>query len=78
MQYCYMDSQDKLVAVIERMGNGSAKSPVRWLLRWAVRQGLAGLEDSVYGDRWEAAARVLRVCPDAALKVFNRRGERLR
>jgi len=65
MQYCYMDESDRLVAVIERLGNGTAKSPVRWLLRWAVRQSAAGLQDSVYGDRMEAVARVLRVCPHA-------------
>lgn len=78
MQYCYMDESDQLVAVIERIGNGTAASPVRWLLRWAVRQSTAGLADSVYGDRWEAVARVLKVCPHAAPKVFNRRGERVR
>ena len=75
MQYCYMDEADRLVAVVERMGNGTAKSPVRWLLRWATRMGQ---QDSVYGDRYEAVARVLRFCPHAALQVFNRRGERVR
>ncbi|MDM7457422.1 MAG: hypothetical protein P3W97_009280 [Tepidimonas sp.] len=78
MQYCYMDEADRLVAVVERMGNGTAVSPVRWRLRWAVRQDAAGLADSVYGERWEAVARVLKICPHAALKVFNRRGERVR
>ncbi|TDQ40995.1 hypothetical protein [Tepidicella xavieri] len=78
MQYCYMDEADRLVAVIERIGNGTPASPVRWRLCWAVRKNAAGLADSVYGDRLEAVARVLKVCPHAAPKVFNRRGERVR
>lgn len=75
MQYAYMDEADKLVAVIERMGNGRPASPVRWLLRWAISQQL---EDSIYGNRWEAVAAIKRVYPNAALKVFNRRGEWVR
>jgi hypothetical protein len=79
MQYCYVDAQDRLVAVIERMGNGSPASPVRWLLRWAVRRELThGRQSSVYGCRHEAAASVLWECPEAVLRVFNRRGERVR
>lgn len=74
MQYCYMDKCDRLVAVVERLGNGRPTSPVRWLLRWATR---LRQQDSVYGDRWEAVAAIMRVCPDAALKVFNRRGQRV-
>lgn len=75
MQYCYMDKDDRLVAVVERLGNGRPASPVRWLLRWAISQSR---EDSIYGDRFEAVAAIQRACPDAALKVFNRRGERVR
>ncbi|TCS70703.1 hypothetical protein EDC61_11430 [Sulfuritortus calidifontis] len=79
MQYCYMDGQGRLVAVIERMGNGSPASPVRWLLRWAVRRDWTHCrQDSIYGCRHEAAASVLLECPEAALQVFNRRGERVR
>ena len=78
MQYCYVDEADRLVAVVERLGNGTAKSPARWLLRWAVRKSLEGLQDAFYGDRWEAVSRVRQVCPHAALQVFNRRGERVR
>jgi hypothetical protein len=75
MQYCYMDKDDRLVAVVERIGNGRPTSPVRWLLRWAIH---LGREDSVYGDRWEAVATIWRTCPEAALKVFNQRGQRVR
>ena len=78
MQYCYMDEADRLVAVIERIGNGRAASPVRWVLRWAPHQSAAGMEDSFYGDRWEAVARVREVCPHAVVQGFNRRGERVR
>lgn len=74
MQYCYMDKDDRLVAVVERLGNGRPTSPVRWLLCWATR---LRQQDSVYGDRWEAVAAIMRVCPGAALKVFNRRGQRV-
>jgi hypothetical protein len=78
MQYCYMDELGQLVAAVERMGNGTPVSPVRWRLRWATRKSTAGLEDSVYGNRMEAVERVLTICPNAALQVFNRRGERMR
>lgn len=74
MQYCYI-KDDRMVAMVERLGNGRPTSPARWVLRWGIRMRR---EDSIYGDRWEAVAAIQRVCPEAALKVFNRRGERVR
>lgn len=78
MQYCYMDEADRLVAVIERMGNGRPASPVRWALRWSLGQQASGLRDSIHSDRLEAQAAVLSRCPHARTQVFNRRGERVR
>ncbi|WP_043698841.1 hypothetical protein [Tepidimonas taiwanensis] len=71
-----MDAQDRLVAVVRPVGNGTVKSPRRWWLSWAPR--LLDKRDRGYAHRWEAMAAVLMECPSATTMVFNRRGQRLR
>lgn len=71
MQYCYMDKDDRLVAVIDRIGNGTQKSPVRWHLRWALGQWWR--KDLITASRLEAVAAIKDACPHATLKVFDRR-----
>lgn len=78
MLYCYTDKDDRLVAAVERVGNGRPTAPVRWLVRWSLRESAAGRQDSLYSDRFEAVAAIKRACPDATLQAFNRRGERVR
>lgn len=76
MEWMFVDAQDRLVAVVRPVGNGTVKSPRRWWLSWAPR--LLHKQDRDYASRLEAVAAVLLECPSAVSMVFNRRGERLR
>lgn len=78
MRYCYFTETGALIATVERQGNGTAKAPVRWAVRWSLSMQAAGATDERHTERAAAAAAVLRRYPNAALTVYNKRGDLLR